>query len=148
MKFSLMAKRMAVIPAHSASRVRIFGTIRLIDSPDSRRTSIRARRRLERTLIAPSFRAGGAACRSARSLGNALAGHFLSHAVGDHRFAAHHPLSLDHHCDIRGWTIDVDPRAKADDADPLTCRNLLSLTQVAHDAPGDEAGHLHEGDLR
>ena len=44
-KFPFIAKRIAVIPAHSASKVRMFGTMRLTDRPESRRTRTRGRRR-------------------------------------------------------------------------------------------------------
>ena len=80
-KFPFIAKRIAVIPAHSASKVRMFGTMRLTDRSESRRARIRGRRTLARRILtvcllqsadrahcAKPSRAGSCASRSASTV--------------------------------------------------------------------------------
>src|SRR5215468_5292634 len=88
-KFPLMANRIAVIPAHNASRVRTLGTRRLTDRSESRRTRTRGRR----TLVRRAFKAASVQC----SLRETLAGGLLRLTIGEYGFTPHHPLSRDHH---------------------------------------------------
>ena len=43
--------------------------------------------------------------------------------------------------------IDVDARAEADEAEALAARERGARLDVAQDAPRDQAGHLHAGDV-
>ncbi len=147
-KLPPIAKRIAVMPAHSASNVRTFGTIRLTDKPDSRGIRFRDRRVLaERILkvLLPSSDRGFIGLSA--SLGYPLARRLLGEPVGQDGFAADHALPRHDHRDIRRRAINVDPRAEADDADPLAARNLLPVIEIADDAPRDEPGDQHKGDV-
>ena len=102
-KLPFIAKRIAVIPAHNASKVRMFGTMRLNDRSESRRT--RGRRiRPDRLLTAPLL-----SPRPPRSMRDPLSRRLLRQTVGEDGFPADHPLPGDHHCYIRWWTINIDP---------------------------------------
>src|SRR5215469_9229580 len=122
-KFPPIAKRIAVIPAQSASSVRTFGTMRLTDMPESRRARIRDRRPLAERILKILF----------PSLRHTLARRLLREPVGEHAFAADHPLPRRHHRDISRRAINVDSRAEADDADPLTGRDFLAFVEVTND---------------
>src|SRR5579871_1202191 len=43
--------------------------------------------------------------------------------------------------------VDVDARAEADETVALPAHELLARFGIAQDAPGDQAGHLHAGDV-
>src|SRR6266850_6723662 len=47
----------------------------------------------------------------------------------------------------RGWQVDVDARAEAYETIALAARKTVSRPDVAEDAPRDQAGHLHAGDV-
>ena len=72
----------------------------------------------------------------------------LMHAqLRDHRLAADHGLADgDQRANALGQ-IEVGPAAEADDAEALAGVDRVALAQVADDAPGDQAGDLHHGDL-
>src|SRR5258708_21876501 len=139
--FPLMAKRIAVMPAQSASKVSMLGIMRLIDTPVMRRT--RGRRKWMcggRIMMAALLDSG-------RSMGEALARRLLRPAVGDHRLAADDPLACDDERDPSGREVDIGAAAQADDAEALSGDDRLALAQTADDAPRDEAGELHRGKL-
>src|SRR5258708_9032296 len=139
--FPLMAKRIAVMPAQSASKVSMLGIMRLIDTPVMRRT--RGRRK---------WMCGGrimmvALLDSGRSMGEALARRLLRPAVGDHRLAPDHALAGDDERDPSSREIDIGAAAEADDAEALPGEDRLALAQPADDAPRYEAGDLHHGEI-
>ena len=142
-KFPPIAKRIAVIPAHSASNVRTFGTMRLTDKPESRGIRFRDRRVPGRTHPQGS----PPIVRSRLHWAISLARRLLGEPVGEDGFAADHALPRHDHRDIRRRAINVDPRAEADDADPLAGRNLLPVIEIADDAARDEPGDQHKGDI-
>src|SRR3954470_9585408 len=76
-----------------------------------------------------------------------LARRLLRAAICDDGFAADHTLPRDHKGNPTGGQIDVGTAAEADDAEALSGDDVLALAQIADDAPCDEAGDLHDGDI-
>src|SRR5690606_10986049 len=65
----------------------------------------------------------------------------------DDRLAAGHLLAdADGKARLEGQ-VDVDARAEADEAEALPLGERGAGVDVAEDAPGDEAGDLHAGDV-
>src|SRR5579864_4493666 len=140
-KSPLTAKRIAVIPAHSANNVKTLGTIRLNDKSDNRRRmrgrraralirSLRDRIAKRALLIAnlssleytnsrwcgaaiPNASVRDAAWRRRRDPS------FGDHPVGEHGLAADHALAERDQRHVGRWDINVDARAEADEADAL-----------------------------
>src|SRR5579862_2615885 len=157
-----IAKRIAVMPAHSASSVRTLGTMRLTDSGDSRRTRMRGRRirtrdeRIAKVLLLIAFDASlsdapvyinSASARRA-SMRDAVARRLGRQPVGDDGLAGDHALAEGDQRHIGRRTIDVDPRAEANEADALAGGQTLALVERADDAPRHQTGDQHAGDLR
>ena len=46
-----------------------------------------------------------------------------------------------------GRQVEIDPRAEADQAEPLADADAVALAHEGHDAPRDQAGDLHDRDL-
>src|SRR5438105_4488572 len=69
-------------------------------------------------------------------------------AVGEHGLAADHALAERDQRRVRWRQVDIDPRAKADEADLLAGGNLLALVERADDAPRDKPGDQHKRDVR
>src|SRR6185437_10651056 len=128
----LIAKRIAVMPAHSASSVRMFGIIRLSDRPVMRR----GRRKF-----------GGRSIVNTPSMCKTLARRLLRAAIGDHRLATDDALSGDDERDPSGGQVYVRPAAESNNAETLPDDDILALAQIADDTAGDQAGDLHDRDI-
>src|SRR4051794_7377462 len=136
-----MAKRIAVIPAVSASRVSTLGMTRLIERLVIRRTRMRG----GRSRRSPTR--GGRIMVDLPSMHDPPARRLLRARVGDDGLAADHALADDDERRPVGRQVDVGAAAEADEAEALAGDHLLALAQVALDAPRDEAGDLDEGDV-
>src|ERR1700729_1970562 len=66
--------------------------------------------------------------------------------VGDDGFAGDGDLALGDEWPSAVREIDIDPGAEPDHADPLAGADGGALPHERHDAPGDEAGDLHDSD--
>ena len=67
--------------------------------------------------------------------------------VGQDGLAADGALADRNQGSRAGRQIDVDAAAEPDQAEPLADADVLALAYEGHDAPGNEAGDLHDGDL-
>src|SRR5216684_7662651 len=153
------AKRIAVMPAHSANNVSTLGTMRLNDESDSRRR-MRCRRARTRVrslgdriakgplLIASLCRAMYTNSRCRGSMREAALRRLPGQPVGEHGLAADHALAERDERHVGRRDIDVDARAEANEADALPGGEQLTLIDRAHDAPRHQPGDQHEGDLR
>src|SRR5712691_3205502 len=166
-KSPLNAKRIAVIPAHSANKVRTLGTMRLNDESDNR-PRMRDRRARPRTrslgdriakgslliakLCRPVYTNWGAAGRRSpgrcqRSMRDAALTLVPDQPVGEHGLATNHALAERDERQVGRRDIDVDARAKANEADALPGGEQLPLIDRADDAPRHQSGDQHYSDL-
>src|SRR5690242_10802660 len=123
--FPLSARRIAVMPAQSASSVKMLGIIRLSDRLAIGRTRTRGRRSIGGLLMRKS---------TARRL--------LRAGVGDDGLAADDALAGNDEAGPAEGKIEVGAAAEADEAEALPRHHLLSRGRGADDASRDQAGDL------